>query len=317
MTNQHLHVALASDKNYAKFVSILIVSLFDNNPDFKDITVHLLSNGIDDETLNEIKKHIPQNRGYLEVYDISDIQKRLGVSVPPTISISSYSRLFLGTLVSNDIDKILYLDTDAIVNGSFFELWNLELAAYHVAGVLDDVSLYAKSAIGLKPDSIYLNAGFLLINLALWRQEGMERKILDYLLAHNGKVYHHDQGLINAVCNKKYVLPVNYNMVTNFFVFPYSSFKQTPFYTEEEMEDGKKNPVFIHFTAGVANRPWMENCKHPLKQIFLKYKSLSSYKNEPLAKDNRPAKLKLLAFLYYNIRPLYYLALRIRDGVKK
>ena len=37
MENKHLHVAVASDSNYARMVSVLLTSLFDNNPEFDDI----------------------------------------------------------------------------------------------------------------------------------------------------------------------------------------------------------------------------------------------------------------------------------------
>lgn len=316
MKSDNLHIAISSDANYAKLVSILLVSLFENNEWANCITVHLLSNNIDEDSIKQIERHIPCGQGFLNVYNISDINSRLKVRVPPTISISSYSRLFLSSLLSSDIDKVIYMDVDAIVSGSLEKLWNTDMKDYQIAGVLDDVSLYAKKAIGLSFDTPYVNAGFLVLNLKQWREEGIEAKILDYLIAHNGNVFHHDQGLINAVCIRKMILPVNYNMVTNFFVFPYHSFKQQPFYSEEEMEDGKKHPIFIHFTAGVANRPWMENCKHPLKDIFLKYKVRSLYKNVPLEKDSRPMRLKLLASLYYHCKPLYYFSLKLRSLVE-
>ena len=316
MISDNLHIAISSDANYAKLVSILLVSLFDNNKWANCITVHLLSNNIDEESIKQIERHIPCGQGFLNVYDISDINSRLKVRVPPTISISSYSRLFLSSLLSSDIDKVIYMDVDAIVSGSLEKLWNTDMKDYQIAGVLDDVSLYAKKAIGLSFDTAYVNAGFLVLNIKQWREDDIEAKILDYLIAHNGKVFHHDQGLINAVCIRKMILSVNYNMVTNFFVFPYHSFKQQPFYSEEEMEDGKKHPIFIHFTAGVANRPWMENCKHPLKDIFLKYKARSLYKNVPLEKDSRSTKLKILASLYYHCKPLYYFSLKLRSLVE-
>ena len=316
MKSDNLHIAISSDANYAKLVSILLVSLFENNKWANCITVHLLSNNIDEESIKQIERHIPCGQGVLNVYDISDINSRLKVRVPPTISISSYSRLFLSSLLSSDIDKVIYMDVDAIVSGSLEKLWNTDMKDYQIAGVLDDVSLYAKKAIGLSLNTAYVNAGFLVLNIKQWREDDIEAKILDYLIAHNGNVFHHDQGLINAVCIRKMILPVNYNMVTNFFVFPYHSFKQQPFYSEEEMEGGKKHPIFIHFTAGVANRPWMVNCKHPLKDIFLNYKAKSLYKNVPLEKDSRPMKLKLLASLYYHSKPLYYFTLKIRSLVE-
>ena len=194
----------------------------------------------------------------------------------------------------------------------------MDFASNLIAGVLDDVSEYAKKMIGLSIDDIYVNAGFLLINLDLWRKENIEKQILDFLYQHHGNVYHHDQGLINAICKgRKYVLPSHYNVMTNFFVFPYSRFrKKKPFYSELEICKAKEKPIFIHFTAGVTNKPWIEGCKHPLKNLFLYYKAKTSYKDKPLRKDNRKVTLKLLSFLYYHIPFIYYAILYCRSFVK-
>ena len=316
--SKHLNIAVAADTNYASFVSVLLVSLFENNKDFEFVTIYLLSNGIMEQKIDEIRDNIPKGNGELVVCNISDIKQRLSVDIPPTISITAYSRLFIASLVPENIDKIIYMDVDAIIVGSLYELWNHDEKEFLVSGVLDDVSLFAKKAIGLSQNTPYINAGFLLINLKLWRKCEIEKKIVEYLIAHDGNVYHHDQGLINAICqNRIRILPINYNMVTNFFVFPYSSFKQTPFYSEEEFKGGLSKPVFLHFTAGVAGRPWMKGCRHPMKHLFLDYLKKTRLAHDIIREDDRPLRLKFLAFLYYKAKPLYYLALRIRSMVKE
>lgn len=317
MERKHLQVAIASDSNYAKMSSVLLASLFANNTEFEHITVHFLTDHITSQALSEIRRHVPEGRGELVVHDVSNLRQLLGVEVPDTIAIAAYSRLFLSSLLSDDVDRVIYMDVDALLAGSLWKLWNMDMAGYEVAGILDDVSLYAKRAVGLKDDDSYINSGFLMMNLSLWRSEGIEKQILNFLLAHHGVVYHHDQGLINAVCKKKKVLPVNYNMVTNFFVFPYKNFHQVPFYTEQELEDGKRHPIFIHFTAGVAGRPWMTGCKHPLRQQYWQMMDKAGYDSLCLPPDNRPKRLKLLAALYYYCRPMYYVVLKLRGAIKE
>lgn len=310
-----LHIALSSDSNYVEFVSVLITSIFDNNPEFERINIHLLSYNIPSNLIDVIRNHIPDNKGKIFVYDVSDITKRLKISVPDSISIAAYSRLFLGSLFPDNIKKVIYMDSDSILIDSLWNVWNMDMNKNYVAGVLDDVSDYAKKAIGLSRDSIYINSGFLLIDLYLWRKEKVEERIIQFLIEHKGIVYHHDQGLINVICDKrKLVLPINYNMVTNFFVFPYANFKRKiPFYTESEYLEGRINPVFLHFTAGVANRPWMKNCKHPLQKMFLKYKHLSLFKDKPMRNDDRKLSLRLLSFLYYRFPFMYYSVLKVRN----
>lgn len=313
MKKGHLHIAIASDTNYVRCAVVLLASLFYNNKDFERITVHLLSKSIDVYGLYAIREQVEIGGGELKVYDVSDIEDKLKIVVPSTISIAAYSRLFLGSLVDSTISKIIYMDVDAIVNGGLTELWSIDTSEFQVAGVLDDVELYAKRMVGMNDDASYINSGFLLINLDKWRADHIEERILEFLVKNNGNVYHHDQGLINAVCEKKLILPIKYNMVTNFYVFPFSQFTQTPFYSKSEMEDAKQRPTFIHFTAGVANRPWMKNCKHPLRALYIKYLMGSCYPKKELDEDNRPFKLRFLSYLFYNIRPLYYFMIIMRS----
>lgn len=315
MNPKHLHIAISSDANYIMQASVLLASLFDNNKDFDKITVHLLAGNIDGHDIDVISRQILHCRGNLVVYPMGNIAEKLSVTPPSTIAISSYSRLFLSSLLPENIDRVIYMDVDALVVGSLYKLWNIDMGENLVAGVLDDVSPKAKEAIGLGDGDSYINSGFLLMNIKQWRKEDTEKKIIDYLVAHDGKVFHHDQGLINAICRKQKILPISYNMVTNFFVFPHSHFKQSPFYTEKEMEEGKAHPLFIHFTAGVANRPWCRNCKHPLLHLYLKYKKETVFKDTPLDADNRPWRLKFLSFLFYHFRSLYDVIISLRDNI--
>ena len=75
MENKHLHVAVASDSNYARMVSVLLTSLFDNNPEFDDITVYFLTNHITPQALADIQQHVPENRGEIVMHDVSSCDR--------------------------------------------------------------------------------------------------------------------------------------------------------------------------------------------------------------------------------------------------
>ena len=98
-----MHIVFASDTNYAEFVSVVIVSVLENTEGI--VHFHLLANGIDDQTIEQLRHHIPLHRGELHVYDIQDIKHRLKINVPNTIAISSYARLFLGSILPLTLSK--------------------------------------------------------------------------------------------------------------------------------------------------------------------------------------------------------------------
>ncbi len=303
-TQKHLHIALASDNNYAEFVAIVLTSLFATNKNFEKISVHLLSNKIQSQIINRLDDIVKTNSGELFVYDISDIKTRLNIKVPDTIAISSYARLFLSELIPNEIKKIIYLDADIIINNDLYDIWSSIITEYHVGGVRDTLpNSDSKIRIGLSCTDEYINAGILLINLEKWRKDNIQQKFINFLLKHNGNVHHHDQGIINAVCQNKLILHPKYNLTSTYLSHPYLLLAKTniPFYSHRDVEEAIANPVIIHYTEGFYNRPWIANSKHPLANIFEKYWNLTNWGEIIYRPDKRSVAVKILSWSFLNL----------------
>ena len=308
MNEKDLHVVLATDNNYAEFVAVVIVSLLQTNPQFDSIHVHLLANGVNDATIQKLQRHIPQGRGQLHVYDISDLEQRLGIQVPNTIAISAYARLFMASLLPADLDRVLYLDCDIVVSDNIIEFWKTNLDGFLVAGVLDTLySVAAKTDVGLSTDAPYVNSGVLLINLKSWREENMQQCFLDFLLSHNGHVTHHDQGIINATCHgRMQIVHPRFNLASNYLSHPYIllTSMNNPFYSKNEVEEAKIHPAIIHFTQGFYNRPWVKNSKHPFAKQFNYFHKQTEWAEMPLRPDNRSLVVQILSWEFLNL-PLW------------
>lgn len=305
MNRTHLHVALASDQNYAEFVAVVIVSLFDTNEWQDFTTIHLLSNGIDDATLGKLSQHVSEGKGELKVYDVRTLKEDLGIDVPPTIAITAYARLFLPNLLSKEVERVLYLDCDVVVSGSIKEFYSIDFKNHWVAGVLDTLnSSTPKTAVGMAPNDEYLNSGVMLMNLDAWRDNNVTQLCLDFLLEHGGNVTHHDQGIINGVCNHhKLVVHPRFNVTTSFFSHPYRLLKKhnTPFYSSDEVSDATSSPSIIHFTEGFLNRPWVENSLHPLREVYVHYHELTQWAGVPSRPDQRSLVTRFLAWSFMHL----------------
>lgn len=304
MNGDRLVVAYSSDDNYAQHVGISMLSLFENNKKYNEIVVFIIDNNIGLENKKKIFKIGEQYKRKIKFIDFDKFRNKLNLDIGNSISISLYCRLMLASMIGNEFDKVIYFDSDSVILESLDELWNLNLDDYYVAGVLDTVAKGAKLKIGLKEKDNYVNSGMLLINLKRWRKDNIEEKFLDFIKEHNGNVYHHDQGVINGVLNKK-ILIINpkYNCNSNFYIFKVEEIKDiymiNDYYSQQEVNEAIDNPIFLHYTPGFFNRPWMNNCKHPLKKEYIKYKELSPWKQSDLFTDNRKWKIKFLVFLYY------------------
>lgn len=300
-----LDVIIASDSNYLHLVSTCVVSFFETNPDEK-LHLHLLSNGIGEGELGTLKIMIEEHQGALSIYPLENLRERLTVNVPDTISVTSYARLFASSILPPSLDKVLYIDCDIIFNGAIKELFNEDLGNSLVGGVLDPlISRTYKREIRIPMEEPYVNAGVLLIPLNRWRSEGIEQQFVDYLVANGGKVHHHDQGIINAVCvGRKKILPPQFNVMSNSLCYPWNNLYKinTPFYNQEEYKNGISCPAIIHFTGAIYGRPWIVGCTHPYTNKFLQFKVTTTYKDMPL-RPNKQSILHRLEGTLYRLLP--------------
>jgi lipopolysaccharide biosynthesis glycosyltransferase len=301
-----LHIAFSTDDNYAQHLGVSITSLFENNQDFDTIIVHILNNNIAEDNLKKLHSLGEKYGRTIICYDLSGLLSSLNekFQIPATISISSYSRLFLSTILDTSIEKIIYADCDSLILGSFAQLWQMNIENCAIAAVEDHVHQDNKVAIGNAVDSRYVNAGFLLINLKKWRLINAEEKMINIIKKYNGAVRHHDQGVINATfAGDIYYLHPRYNVMTSFFEFKNTKtleafYKATSYYPQTMIDEAMNTPIFVHLTPSFSKRPWIEGSRHPLKHLYAKYLNLSPWKGESLQKDTRSAKLKLLDFIF-------------------
>jgi lipopolysaccharide biosynthesis glycosyltransferase len=69
--------------------------------------------------------------------------------------------------------------------------------------------------------------------------------------------------------------------------------------------NAKNNPVILHYTEGFLDRPWIKSSNHPYKNVFLKYKAMSYWKNEPLESSKKTWYVKLLGWEFLHM-PLFF-----------
>lgn len=302
-----MNILLASDDNYAPLLGVTIYSLLKNNEtDFNEINIFVLDDGISDinkDKLYEISGDFKCDV-VLSFIEHDDISKVLNMDIKATRSLSTFARLFATSLLDESIDKILYMDCDALVVDSLKELWETDISYYECAAVVDAGPTYINMFLDLPEDETHFNAGLLLINLEKWRENNLEKKFLDFIIKNNGEVFHNDQGVINVICRNKILkLPPKCNILSPFFEVSYENvlkfYNLDSYYSKELVEDAVNNPVFIHLTQFVNGRPWFTNAtNHPLRKLFDSYVNQTPFKEEVYVEDNRRLRGKFLSFTY-------------------
>lgn len=281
-----LNIVFASSDEYSPLLQIALKSLLEHNSnDFKCINIYILDDGISENNKDKIYSithdykckisFIKTNFDSMNI-KLAPISKNLNEPDIATEYLTTYTKLFISTLLPTNVNKVLYLDCDALILGSYKDLWNIDISEYYCAGVLDTMNEYTRKLYGFDEDDSYINAGFLYMNLEKWRKDHVEEKFLEFLLENQGKWFMMDQGVINNVLKGKIkVVEPKYNLMFSFQFHDYDIAKKyagwnNDYYSKEIVDESRKNPVFVHFCGFSLDRPW-NNKEHKYHAEFVKY----------------------------------------------
>ena len=76
-----MNVVYASNDNYARHLATSMISLFDKNQDMKEITVYVLSVGIEDESCKRLKAIADRYGRTLQMMELNDIESRFAYDI--------------------------------------------------------------------------------------------------------------------------------------------------------------------------------------------------------------------------------------------
>lgn len=242
------NIVFAVDNFYVEQLCVAIISLLRNNNNLK---IYIINNG-----LNDFHRLTKLTENYCcQIVDIKIQDKQLeDLPISHHINISTYYRLLIPELVNED--KVLYLDSDLIVNGSIYDLYHVDISRHYLAAVENSGPNSHASSLGLKNSSDYFNAGVMLMNLELFRLHNIADKALLYIRNNQSLIKLWDQDGLNAIVDGKWVR-VNkiFNAQTGHFNVNYSM-----------LED---DPIIIHFTT--SDKPWHFGNRHPYKSLYWHY----------------------------------------------
>lgn len=253
----------------------------------ENIVIYILDQDISVDNKSKLQV-IVKNYGRELVYiDIAEFKKM----IPFDFDACGYnpitlSRLFLSSYLTNEMDRILYLDCDTIVSGSIAELETIPFDGNYVAAVPELFMPDEKKAlIGHAKEETYYNAGVLLVNMDLWRQNKLETEFVEYYRSMNGRLLYNDQDIINHCCKGKIKkLSHTYNLSTNLFYFHRFFVKKLqPAYDTDSItqyEEILRKPSIIHYMGD--ERPWIKGNHNKYCKFFYQYKDMSPWKEEPL-----------------------------------
>ena len=245
---KNIPIFYACDEGFVKFSIVSIFSLMQNaSPDYT-YTIYILHSGI---PADQQQKALELTRDGFEII-FADVSERLHTitDVLPLrdyYSSTTYFRLFIAEMYP-EYNKVLYIDSDTVVQGDASELYNTELGdrwlgACHEQAMVqtDHYGTYAEQVVGVSRHNFF-NAGVLLINAQLFREKEILRRFADRLAEYQFVVTQ-DEDYLNLIC-KDHILWLDQRWNTEVYCeFPYP------------IEEAK----IIHYI--MVSKPWhYEDC---------------------------------------------------------
>ncbi len=261
-------VVFAADDNYVPQLTTTIYSAMVNASSDRFYDVVVLQRNIAWDKQERLRTFFSQRFPNMQLRFTNVDRQVAGVKLTTNnehISVETYYR-FLIQQVLPFYNKVLYLDSDIVINGDIAELFDTELgdnllAAVHDIDFLGNLNVkhglrmkYAKSVLKMHDPYSYFQAGVLVLNTRAMREQYTIEEWLTY--ASNPEYIYNDQDVLNAHCEGKVVfLDWDWNVMHDCGGRVANVFSYAPNYAYDAYMDSRNHPKIIHYAG--YEKPWV------------------------------------------------------------
>lgn len=276
-------IAVTCDRKFAPPLTVMLKSLLANATGARRFIIYVLSDGLRSSDRKTIQRSLIDRRAEIRFVAL-DWRSLANLKLSRHASPAVYFRLLIQTVVPEEVDRLIYLDSDLIVNTDVQALWEMDLHGKTLLAVQEQCrdsqtvsgpfALPNYLELGLPPDAKYFNSGVMLINLKKWRDTDVSGRALAYLHTYREKVLWWDQDALNAVLAGDWgELDHRWNVLTQTFTNP--SWHDGPVKDRSAYEAMIRHPYILHFNT--RSKPWEQGNQHPRRSLFFHYLSLTRW----------------------------------------
>jgi lipopolysaccharide biosynthesis glycosyltransferase len=259
--NEALHIALTFDDHFWAPAYATMRGICVGTARRKDLVFHLLHIGLTAEHRRQLDVITTEFGAELRDYDMAatdHLTRRVEAFpafVKHRLNAIVYARLFLADTLPQDIERLIYIDSDILVRTPIERLYDIDLQGNVVAAALcpmrfgfqTDRDGAAKPF--FRSEEPYFNSGLLLIDMEAYRKVDIVGTIAREVPAEYVSKLYFDQDILNvALRNKWLVLDYRWNL-------------QNPLPYHEPTD-----PFVVHYTG--VNKPWRLRGKTAFKRHY-------------------------------------------------
>lgn len=269
-----VNICFAIDDNYAAYLKVALYSLLLNRNREYFYNILILNTDVSEAHREEIGSLIKkEEKVEVRFVDVSKESTLVHCDVDGYISVATTYRLLLLSDMFSEYAKILYLDSDIIVEGDISQLYyspmnNLPVAAVEETGFRQmsyskravfingsipyNVDNYRTDALMMKHPESYFNAGVILFDLKKCRELIIFDDVLSILKSK--KFFYNDQDILNILFDGQVcLLDYSWNYQNNVDSFlAKRPERYGPMYSDVKREF----PNLIHYVS--SYKPWKD-----------------------------------------------------------
>lgn len=258
-------LVFASDNSCAMPLAATLKSVAENLRDGRKLIVYILDGGISRHSRKKIISSFSNNNLEIKFIPIENgFLKRLPEpNFVKHVSKMTWARLFMTEYLPERLERVIYLDSDLIVQGDVGELWTIDFedTCIMACGEKEMPERLKKHLSADIAGEKMLNAGVIVVNLKRWRERAICAKA---------------RGLIEAFEEKNELLCADQDILNILFAGKWKALEDswnvcTPYFEKIQ------KPNIIHFTTRM--KPWSFLWNgHPYGDLFYKYLDMTSWR---------------------------------------
>lgn len=260
-----INIVFSSSNYYTPYLTTALYSLSSHTSPQNKYHIFILHSNISDNNKNIILHFIAKENIKIDFINVSNMFPWKHLQVSGHLSIETYFRLIIPEIFRN-YKKIIFLDSDIIVQDDIQKLFNINIDGYPLAATEESLlsaqisipenknfKSYIINTLGIKNTDMYFQAGVMLINIPLFIKYNYDEEIIKMISQHSYKIA--DQDVLNQLLWDKYLLldkewnwtPMQKHMINLSYIelMPASIRKRYIAVTD---------PKIIHYAD--RNKPW-------------------------------------------------------------
>lgn len=285
------HVVLITDDNYVMPTAVTIKSIEVNALSECQYIIHICSFGLSKDNIDYLNSMSTENfKIVIHIIQEDHYREKFGLISQKTHVTPSALIKFDLCKILDGLERVLYIDSDIIVNNSLNELFKYDIENYYLAASFEFWRYIIAKKEGTDGLSdFYFNSGVMLFNLKKIREDNISDILwsvkINKFNGQDNKSGLMDQDCFNDVCASMcYQLPIKFNFnpvfskgnkiqdINKVYNLNYSSI-------QELLDD----VVIIHY-VGKTDKPWKYETANYV-DLWEKYYLLAGYRIDDLKRE--------------------------------